>query len=160
MLAMRPESVEATTDQEKQAVHDVQAALSETAIRADASAFLVGPDGAPLALPEPLFRILRQAAAMLSRGERITLAPVDQQMSTQEAADMLNVSRPHLVKLLEDGVIAHDKTGRNRRVRFGDVVKYLQQRDQERRHRLRALIRKSEEMGLYDDEELVAGPTR
>jgi excisionase family DNA binding protein len=160
MLAIRDESVVATTDQEKQAAHQVQVVLSETAIRAEAPAFLVGPDDTHIPLPEPLFRILRQAAAMLSRGARITLAPVDQQMSTQEAADLLNVSRPHLVKLLDAGVINYDRTGRNRRVKFGDVVAYMQQRDKERRQRLNALIRKSEEMGLYDGDELTSEPTR
>jgi excisionase family DNA binding protein len=161
MLEMRiGATVEVTTDQEKEAVHSVQVALSETAVGSEAPAYLVGPDNTRIAIPEPLFRILRQAANLLSRGERITLAPVHKELSTQEAADLLNVSRPHLIKLLDNGTIQHDKTGRNRRVKFGDVVRYMKQRDEERRQRLRNLIRSSEEMGLYDDEELIAKPTR
>ena len=50
-------------------------------------------------------------------------------MTTQEAADLLNVSRPHLVKLLEDGVLPFHKTGKHRRVRFADLMLFKGQRD-------------------------------
>jgi excisionase family DNA binding protein len=152
MLEMRADSVEAT-DQEKQALHTVQEVLSLAAVRPEAPAYLVGPNDVRIPLPEPLFRILRQAAGMLSRGQRITLGPVDKEMSTQEAADMLNMSRPHLVKLLDAGEIPFTKTGRNRRVMFGAVVQYMNKRKQERREHLREMIRRSEELGVYDMEE-------
>jgi excisionase family DNA binding protein len=73
---------------------------------------------------------------------------------------MLRVSRPHLVKLLDDGVIAHTKAGRHRRVMFGDVVKYMNERNAERRERLNKLIRDTEDAGLYDLEEFDLMPTR
>jgi excisionase family DNA binding protein len=123
-------------------------------------AFLVGPDGKSIPLPDPLFRILRHAASMLIRGERITLAPVTKELSTQEAADLLGVSRPYLIKLLDVGSIPYKKVGRHRRVCFGDVNEYRKKRDDERRERLRDLVRKSEEMGLYDIEEFDLAPTR
>jgi len=154
------QTVEATTDQEKKALQHVQEALSHAAVRPEAAAFLIGPREERIALPEPLFRILRQAAAMLSHGHRVTLAPVDKELSTQEAADLLNVSRPHLVKLLNEGLIQFTKTGRNRRVMFGDVVRYMYQRNAERRERLHALIRESEKDGLYDMEEFALDETR
>jgi excisionase family DNA binding protein len=148
------------TEQDKEALDAVKVALGHAAVTDTPVAFLAGVDGQRIALPEPLFRILRQAAAMLARGERITLAPVHQEMSTQEAADQLNVSRPHLIKLLDNGVIPFTKTGRNRRVLFGDVVKYMDQRNRERREHLRELIRRSEDLGLYDMEEFELESTR
>ena len=148
------------TEQDKRALDELKVALGHAAVMDTPVAFLVGADGQRIALPEPLFRMLRQAAAMLARGERITLAPVHQEMSTQEAADQLNVSRPHLIKLLDNGVIPFTKTGRNRRLLFGDVVKYMDQRNRERREHLRQLIRNSESLGLYDMEEFELEATR
>ena len=147
-----PNGVEAANS-DKSALKDVQEALSHVAVDVQASAYLTGPDGKQLALPEPLFQILRTAASMLLRGERVTLAPVSKELSTQEAADLLNVSRPYLITLLDAGKIPYTKTGRNRRICFGDVVRYRAQRDTARREQLHAMIRKSEEMGLYDFEE-------
>jgi excisionase family DNA binding protein len=151
--------VEATT-KERDQLHGVQDALNYAAVAPEATAFLVGKDGKRIALPEPLFQIIRHAAGMLVRGERITLAPVTKELSTQEAADLLGVSRPHLIKLLDAGAIPFTKTGRNRRVRFGDVNRYRNNRDKERRDRLRNLIISSEELGLYDIEEFDLTSTR
>ncbi len=151
--------VEATTE-ERGLLQDVQKMLSQAALAPKATAALVGPDGRSIPLPEPLFQILRYAAGMLVRGERITLAPVTNDLSTQEAADLLGVSRPHLIKLLDSGEIPFTKTGRNRRVRFGDVNTFRRKRDAERRERLRDLIRQTEELGLYDMEEFDLAPTR
>jgi excisionase family DNA binding protein len=160
MLEIEERAPFEATEQDRRALDAVKAALGHVAVSSAPGPFLVGPDGDPIHLPEPLFRILRQAAAMLARGERITLAPVHQEMSTQEAADQLNVSRPHLIKLLDSGDIPFTKTGRNRRVLFGDVVKYMDARNRERRDRLRELIRKSEELGAYDVEEFGLEQTR
>ena len=161
MLELSPNATSVEADQQdKQALQGVQEMLSHVAIDPQRSAYLVGPDNERIRVPEPLFRILRQAASMLSRGQRITLAPISKELSTQEAADLLRVSRPYLIKLLDEGLIAFTKTGRNRRVMFGDVVKYMNQRDNERRERLRNLIRQSEKMGLYDYHEFELEPTR
>jgi excisionase family DNA binding protein len=151
--------VEATAE-ERGLLQHVQRVLSQVALVPKTTAALVGPDGKSIPLPEPLFRILRQAAGMLVRGERITLAPVTKDLSTQEAADLLGISRPYLIKLLDSGEIPYTKTGRNRRVRFGDVNNYRGKRDAERRERLRNLIRQTEELGLYDMEEFDLSPTR
>jgi excisionase family DNA binding protein len=115
---------------------------------------LVHPDGqTTFPLPEPLFKVLFQAAATLIAGYQVIVAPVQHQLTTQEAADLLNVSRTYLVRLLDEGKIASTKIGRHRRVTFGDLMSYKKHRMVERREALENLIRESEELGLYD------GPT-
>lgn len=160
LLAEAPaDGIEATTE-ERGALLRVQQLLSQAALAPSGRAALVGADGKSIPLPPPLFQILRYAVGMLVRGERITLSPVSKDVSTQEAADLLGVSRPYLIKLLDSGEIPYTKTGRNRRVRFGDVNNYRRRRDDERRERLRNLIRQTEELGLYDMEEFGLAPTR
>ncbi len=146
------------TEKDKRALDEIRAALGR--VSDSPVAFLVGTDGSHVPIPEPLLRILKQGAAMLARGERITLVPVQREMSTQEAADQLHVSRPHLIKLLDSGAIPFTKTGRNRRVLFADVAKFMEERNRDRRNRLRDLIKKSEELGLYEIEEFGLEPTR
>lgn len=130
--------------------------LAEVAVANRKRAMLLGPDGEQLVLPEPLFRIIRQAVTLLSQGARVVVAPIDKQISTQEAADLLNVSRPFLVSLIEKGELACDKTGRYRRLRYGDVVAYKEHRNATRRAALAAMMRKNREAGVYDtpDEEI------
>jgi excisionase family DNA binding protein len=113
-------------------------------------AHLVGPDGNALDIPAPLYAALRQIIPHLLRGDAVSLVPVHQQLTTQQAADFLNVSRPHLVKLLNEGVIPHTRVGSHRRVYFRDVVDYKRRRDAERRKALDEMVALSEELGIYD----------
>ncbi len=85
-------------------------------------------------------------------GKAITLAPVDQMLTTQEAANFLGISRPTLVKLLEAEVIRHEKTpgGRHRRLRLQDVVTYQENMRQKRSQTLDTLTAEAMEDGLYD----------
>lgn len=111
---------------------------------------LRSPDGDEVKVPAPLYKVLLQAAATLVSGYPVIVAPVNRKLTTQEAADLLNVSRPYLVRLLDRGDIPFEKVGRHRRVTFGDLMKYKQQRMADRRRSLENLIRESEELGLYD----------
>ena len=71
------------------------------------------------------------------------------ELTTQEAADLLNVSRPFLIGLLEDGQLPHHKVGTHRRVRFADLMTYKRRRDAESEEALRELTALSQEMKLY-----------
>ena len=71
-------------------------------------------------------------------------------MTTQAAADIIGCSRPHLVKLLEEGVIPFSKVGRHRRVRIEDVVAYKKQMKEKQRQALIEMMRTDEDYGLYD----------
>lgn len=113
------------------------------------TATLLGPSDETLELPASAFRLLQRLVHHLAAGQAVTLVAVDKELTTQQAADILNVSRPHLVHLLEQGEIPYTKTGRHRRLRLDDVTAYKQQRDADRRRALRDLTQLNQELGLY-----------
>lgn len=115
-------------------------------------AALVGPDGQTVPLPLEAFRVLVAVAAAMREGKAITVAPIDQLLTTQEAADFLGISRPTLVKLLESGEMPFERpgAGRHRRVRLQDLLRYRDRRRVERRAALDTLAREAVEDGLYD----------
>jgi excisionase family DNA binding protein len=137
--------------EQRSAIRGINAALMEPQQQQPKIAFLVSPDGqSKIQLPEPLYRVLLQAAATLISGYQVVMAPVQHLLTTQEAADLLNVSRPYLVRLLDRGDMPSEKVGRHRRVTFGALMDYKKGRVDERRQALENLIRESEELGLYD----------
>jgi excisionase family DNA binding protein len=87
----------------------------------------------------------------MDQGNGITIIPVHAELTTQQAAELLNVSRPHLVKLLRDGEIPFHKVGRHRRVRVEDLLAYKERRDSKRRRLLQKMTREAHEAGLYDE---------
>jgi excisionase family DNA binding protein len=90
----------------------------------DTPARLVDPEGNGVALPAPVYDVLVQAVEALRAGRAVAVAPLAQRLTTQEAADLLGVSRPTLVKLLESGTIPYEQPGRHRRVRLADLLAY------------------------------------
>lgn len=97
---------------------------------------LVGPRGASVELPVELHSILLYVAEELRSGNGVTVLPVAAVLTTAQAAEMLNVSRPHVVKLLDQGQLPHHMVGTHRRVKVADVVAYRDVRDEERRKAL------------------------
>jgi len=112
---------------------------------------LVGREGYKLPLPDPLFHMLVAVVQRMRRGEVIVLVPEDEAVTTKAAADFLGVSRPFLIRLLEEGRIPFYKVGSHRRVKLADLKEYRDARDKERRQRLDALFRRVAEEGHYDD---------
>ncbi|MCX2900668.1 helix-turn-helix domain-containing protein [Pseudomonas mandelii] len=80
-------------------------------------------------LPTSALRLLVDILAELAAGNAVKVVPVHAELTTQEAADLLNVSRPHLIKLLESGELSYHKTGKHRRVRFEHLMEYKSQRN-------------------------------
>ncbi len=111
---------------------------------------LVGPSGEVIKLPRSVFYVLRQVIFHMMRGKAITIVPISKELTTQEAADILNVSRPYLVKLLEEEKIPFVKVGTHRRVRFSDLMDYKKHRDAERSKGLAEITQMSQDFGLYD----------
>lgn len=113
---------------------------------------LVGPDGTRLDLTPELREVLAVAVIELAAGRHVTVEPVDRTLTTQEAAAVLGVSRPTLVKLLEAGEIPFERPGRHRRVRHGDLLAYRQRIGRQRRAALDDLVAVAEQSGMYDEE--------
>lgn len=99
-------------------------------------------------LPTSALRLLVDILAELAGGNAVKVVPVHAELTTQEAADMLNVSRPHLVKLLEDGVLPFHRTGKHRRVRFADLMQYKDARDRASEEAMAELARQAQESGM------------
>jgi excisionase family DNA binding protein len=102
-------------------------------------------------VPIEAFRLFIDLLDRLSQGSAVTIARYDHELTTQQAAELLNVSRPYLVKLLERGEIPFRKVGSHRRVLLRDVLDYQRRDDARRDQILRELIRESEDLGLYED---------
>ena len=105
-------------------------------------------DGEELILPRSALSLLRNLLAEMAQGHAVTTIPVHAELTTQQAADMLNVSRPFLVKLLEDGEIPHSKVGTHRRVRLHDLLEYKEQRDRKAEESLQELADQAQDLGM------------
>ncbi|PSR31227.1 MAG: excisionase [Sulfobacillus benefaciens] len=106
-------------------------------------------------LPAPLVRVLMEAAKQLAQGHSVAILHYEEELTTQQAADLLQVSRPFLIKLLETGHIQYHLVGSHRRIRMGDLMKYKQNRDRLRKNRINEMVRVSESMGLYESDDFV-----
>lgn len=110
------------------------------------TARLVGANGETVEIPASAFHALQRVVQGMARGQTMTLVPHGKELTTQEAADLLHVSRPHLVKLLDEGTIPHHKVGTHRRVRIEDALNYRERRAATRREKLDELTRLSEDL--------------
>jgi excisionase family DNA binding protein len=115
------------------------------------SAAIVAPDGMLVHLPSAVYEVLSQVISAMRAGRAITVAPLAQRLTTQEAADLLGISRPTLIKLLEDGKIPFEQPGRHRRIRLDDLLAYRDRRRKERSDALDELVGQTEAMGLYGE---------
>lgn len=105
-------------------------------------------DGQQLPLPRAIQELISHLLVEMSLGNAVTLIPIHAEMTTQEAADFLNVSRPHLVKLLETNQIRHHKVGTHRRVRFNDLRAFKQQQAEARAAALDELAAQAQELDM------------
>lgn len=105
-------------------------------------------DGIELILPRDALALLRDILTEMAQGNAVTLVPRHAELTTQEAANLLNVSRPHLVKLLEEGQIPFTRTGTHRRIRYEDLMAYKAERDRQSKEAMEELARQAQELDM------------
>ena len=102
----------------------------------------------PVALPDTATKALTDVLEHLARGRAVAVVPVESEITTQQAAELLNVSRPYLVDLLEQGAIPFRKVGSRRRIRLADVLAYREIDDAKRRSAVDELTAEAQRLGL------------
>lgn len=149
MAAMRiglagREPVRASAE-ERDAVERLHAALEEASASRPR---LIGPDGQQLELPDSVFQVLTRVVHELAQGHAVSVMPIHAELTTQQAAELLGVSRPHLIKLLGEKQIPYDRPSKHRRIRLSDVLEYKELRDTQRRAALDQMRTEDERLGL------------
>lgn len=134
-------------------LHQLRAALQPNGAAQDeaGTARLISPSDEELEIPSSVYEVLVRVVREMDRGNGITIIPVHAELTTQQAAELLNVSRPYLVKLLKEEQIPYHQVGRHRRVRVQDLLDYKKRRDSERRRLLKKMVEEGQEAGLYDE---------
>jgi excisionase family DNA binding protein len=105
-------------------------------------------DGHDLILPRRALALLRDVLSQMAQGNAVTIVPTHAELTTQEAANILNVSRPYLIKLLDEGKIPHHKVNKHRRIRFEALMAYKRQQDAETAIALDELAKQAQELDM------------
>ena len=101
-------------------------------------------------IPLSALKLLGDILKAMSEGKLISIVPLATEVTTQAAAEFLGCSRPHLVKLLEEGKIDFTKVGKHRRIKFDDLLQYRNQMKDQQKKNIIEIMNADEETGLYD----------
>ena len=112
---------------------------------------LTAPDGATTELPDEVYEVIAKAVTVMADGSAVAVAPVSSRLSTSQAAEVLGVSRPTLVKMLDDGKIPFEQLNVHRTLSFADVLAFKERRRTETRAILDEMTRQAAADGLYDE---------
>lgn len=124
--------------------------LDEELAQNQGVAKLVTPQGSEIRLPYSILKVLMEVVHEMARGNAVRVMPIHAELTTQQAAELLNVSRPFLVSLLEQGEIKYRKVGTHRRILLEDLLVYKDRRDRERLSALDELAKEDQRLGLYE----------
>ena len=131
-----------------QAYDTLRVQLSD--LQTDIPEITLSEHGERIRVPRSTLNLLAEVLEALSQGKSVAVYPIAAEMTTQAAADYLNCSRPHLVKLLEEGHIPFTKIGKHRRVKFDDIHRYKQQLKAKQKKLLIEMMQSDEDSGLYN----------
>ncbi len=101
-------------------------------------------------IPLRALKLLSEILKAMGQGKLISIVPVATEVTTQAAAEILGCSRPHLVKLLENGKIQFTKVGKHRRIKYDDIMRYRKQMKEQQKQNIIDIMNLDEETGLYD----------
>jgi len=104
---------------------------------------------ADIALPSSVLKLLLGALEEMGKGNAVTLLPLQAELTTQQAAELMRVSRPSLIKMLDERKLPFRKVGAHRRVRYADVLRYLEVEHSRRVKVMEELMEETERLGLY-----------
>ncbi len=112
--------------------------------------FMIKTEGQEIQLPPIIAQVLNEIINILSNNGSLTLIPMDKELTTQQAADILNVSRPYIVKLLQNNEIPYRKVGTHRKILMKDLIEYKIKSSANRKAKLSELVNLTQELELYD----------
>lgn len=131
-----------------QSQHELEACLSASRKTQRIQIFDARRVAHQIELPTSALRLLVNILAELAEGHTVGIVSIHAELTTQEAADLLNVSRPHLIKLLENGALPHHKTGKHRRIKYVDLIDYKAKREAISESALEELSRQAQEFEM------------
>lgn len=147
-IAKDKDSVVRSTETERGGIEELASLLGRFGGEEKAH-LVVGSERIPV--PEAVYEALLRAVEALAEGSDVMVAPVDSELTTGEAAELLNISRPYLIRLLEEkGEMPFHRSGTHRRIHLRDALEYKKRRDEERRRLLGEMSRDAQRLGLYD----------
>lgn len=126
----------------------VAARSAHEALEEPSAQLVIRARGREIVLPEPAVVAIKEALAELAEGHAIRVLRDDREVTTQEAADILNLSRPHFVRMLEQGKLPFHRVGTHHRVLLADVLEYKAQRSAQREAAFRELADEAQKSGL------------
>ena len=136
------------TEQEAKLARESSRLLATCIGHGDTARLRVIDDKQDITVPVSALRLLVDILAQMAEGNAVTIMPIHAELTTQQAADFLNVSRPHLVGLLERNELAYRKVGTHRRILFKDLLEYQARSKVERKQALDELAHQAQELGM------------
>jgi len=148
--ALRPVTAEPREQADVRALLEALDDLLRSGRRGPLRGKFIGSHGRHAPVPRSVVHVLERVAQVMARGDAVAVVPMSPELTTQQAADLLNVSRQYLVRLADEGLVPSTRTGKHRRLRPADVLAFKARRDRARKASLRALTRATEAAGGYD----------